>query len=68
MLRRRAEAHEALLETLGLEEAGERLLDDEDDAGAAAAQTSPMPTQLFVGPKAPSGKKTTVNPSALTTA
>ncbi len=28
----------------------------------ARRSTSPMPTQLFVGPKAPSGKKTTVFP------
>ncbi len=27
--------------------------------------TSPMPTQLFVGPNAPSGKKTIVRPVAL---
>ncbi len=28
--------------------------------------TSPMPTQLLVGPKAPSGKKTMVEPLPLT--
>ena len=37
-LRRRAEAHEALLEAARLERAGERLLDHEDHASAARAQ------------------------------
>ena len=36
--RRRAEAHQALLEALRLERPGERLLDDEDDPVAARAQ------------------------------
>ena len=55
-----AEAHQPLLEALGGQRAGERLLDDEDHAVAALAQELPMPTQLLVGPNAPSGKKTTV--------
>ena len=40
----------ALLEALRLERAGERLLDDEHDAMPARRSTSPIPTQLFVGP------------------
>ena len=54
------EPHQALLEPARLEGAGERLLDDEHDAEAAGAAAAPIPTQLFVGPNAPSGKNTTV--------
>ena len=41
-------------------DAGERLLDDEEHPVTAVAQTCPIPTQLFVGPNAPSGKNTMV--------
>ena len=41
LLRRRAEAHEPLLESTRLERAGERLLEDEDDAVPALAQHGP---------------------------
>ena len=40
--------------------AGERLLGHEDHSVTALAQDVAIPTQLLVGPKAPSGKKTTV--------
>ena len=60
LLGRRREPHQPLLEPLRLERARERLLDDEDDPVAARRSTSPMPTQLLVGPKAPSGKNTIV--------
>ena len=63
-LGRRSEAHQPLLEPARLEGAGERLLDDEHDADAAACSTWPIPTQLFVGPYAPSGKNTTVGSAA----
>ena len=58
------EPHQPLLEALRLEGAGERLLDDEHDRWPRRRRTLPMPTQLLVGPKAPSGKKTIVRPSA----
>ena len=65
-LRRRGQPHQPLLEPFLLERAGERLLDDEDDAVAAAFRgRRAIPTQLLVGPKAPSGKKTIVERSAL---
>src|SRR4029077_1069756 len=46
--RRRAEPHEALLETLGLQGPLERFLDDEDHAMAAPAQHIPD-TDAVVG-------------------
>ena len=58
--RRGAEPHQPLLEPLCLERPRERLLDHEHDPVAARASTSPIPTQLLVGPNAPSGKKTIV--------
>ena len=54
------EAHARSSKPLRLERPRERLLDDEHDPVAALAEHVPMPTQLFVGPKAPSGKKTMV--------
>ena len=55
------QAHQPLLESLGLERAGERLLDHEHaPRWPRRRSTSPIPTQLLVGPNAPSGKKTIV--------